>query len=66
LNGTVDVDGGTWNGLDAVNAVRQCLEFVETQEQVTMDIILLDLFTAPSDETEDETTNAIGNLLRVH
>ena len=31
-----------------------------------MDIILLDLFTAPTDETEDDTTNAIANLLRVH
>jgi len=55
------VDGGTAMGLDAMSAVEKCLELVDDDSQITMDIILLDKFT---DDAEDEVGDTIKNMLR--
>ena len=55
------VDGGTAMGLDAMSAVEKCLELVDDDSQITMDIILLDRFTGT---TEDEEGDTIKNMLR--
>lgn len=64
LNGRVNIDGGTWRGLDASSAVEKCLELVSDESQITLDIILLDQIFAPDSETYADTTNAINNLMR--
>ena len=52
-------------GLDAMSAVEQCLTKVGDDEtKVTLDIILLDRFTSPSDKEDDGDT--IMNMLRMH
>lgn len=48
-------------GLDAMSAVEKCLELVDDDSQITMDIILLDRFTGT---TEDEEGDTIKNMLR--
>lgn len=48
-------------GLDAMSAVEKCLELVDDDSQITMDIILLDKFT---DDAEDEVGDTIKNMLR--
>jgi len=45
--GSVYIDGGTAMGLDAITAVERCLEYVDSEEKVTLDIMLLDRFVAP-------------------
>jgi len=48
IDGGVYIDGGTAMGLDAISAVRRCLETVgDDQEKVTLDIMLLDMFVPP-------------------
>ena len=64
IDGTVDIDGGTYNGLDAVSAVERCMELVDDYSQVTLDIILLDRFDKPDQWTDIETT--LGNFSRKH
>ena len=51
-------------GLDAISAVERCLELVEDESLVTMDIILLDRFVPPAIEGDDGDT--IQNMLRKH
>ena len=63
INGGQFVDGGTAMGLDAMSAVEKCLELVDDDSQITMDIILLDRF---SDQAEEESGDTINNLLRQH
>lgn len=64
LDGGVYVDGGTAMGLDAISAVEKCLELVDDESQITLDIILLDRFaTTPGEEDDGDT---IANILRLH
>lgn len=63
-DGGVYVDGGTAMGLDAMSAVEKCLELVDEDSQITMDIILLDRFASPVKELDDQDT--ILNMLRMH
>lgn len=64
LDGGVYVDGGTAMGLDAISAVEKCLELVDDESQITLDIILLDRFAATPGEEDDGDT--IMNMLRLH
>ena len=56
LDGSVYVDGGTAMGLDAISAVEKCLELVEDESQITLDIILLDRFADVQIEDVDGET----------
>ena len=58
------IDGGTAMGLDAITAVERCLEKVDSEEQVTLDIMLLDRFVAPPEKQKDGDT--IHNWLRTY
>jgi len=51
-------------GLDAISAVEKCLELVDDETQITLDIILLDRFATPQDHDQDGDT--IANILRLH
>uniref|UniRef100_A0A7S3MN87 PNPLA domain-containing protein n=1 Tax=Favella ehrenbergii TaxID=182087 RepID=A0A7S3MN87_9SPIT len=64
FEGGVYIDGGTAMGLDAISAVERCLTHVDSEEQVTLDIMLLDRFVAPPPEQDDSDT--IANYLRYH
>ena len=63
IDGAQYIDGGTAMGLDAMSAVEKCLELVDDDSQITMDIILLDRFVEATEETSGNTLN---NLLRGH
>merc|ERR1712060_38311 len=68
LDGANYVDGGTAMGLDAMSGVKKCLELVGGDEsKITMDIMLLDRFVAPPEETEEDFNDkTIKNILRLH
>ena len=51
-------------GLDAISAVERCLDLVEDESQITMDIILLDRFVPPT--VEGDFGDTVQNLLRKH
>lgn len=50
-------------GLDAISAVERCLEFVDSEEQVTLDIMLLDRSMIKPPEHKDDG-DSIMNYLR--
>ena len=62
--GGVYVDGGTAMGLDAMSAVEKCLELVDDDSKITLDIMLLDRFALPPTELDDGDT--LKNLVRMH
>ena len=62
MDGAAYTDGGTAMGLDAVSAVEKCLELVDDESQITMDILLLDRFVKPQEEDDDGDT--VSNMLR--
>ena len=62
--GGVYVDGGTAMGLDAISAVEKCLELVDDESKITMDIMLLDRFAIPEHELDDGDT--LKNMVRMH
>ena len=64
IDGGVFIDGGTAMGVDAISAVESCLTVVDDQTKITLDIILLDRFTAPDPESDDGDT--IKNLIRLY
>lgn len=51
-------------GLDAISAVEKCLELVDDESKITMDIMLLDRFAVPEGELNDGDT--LKNMLRMH
>ena len=51
-------------GLDAMSAVEKCLDLVDDESKITMDIMLLDRFAIPAAELDDGDT--LKNMLRMH
>lgn len=51
-------------GLDAMSAVEKCLDLVDDESKITMDIMLLDRFAMPESELDDGDT--LKNMLRMH
>lgn len=64
LDGSVFTDGGTAMGLDAVTAIEMCQKYVDSDDQITLDIILLDRFEVPPSEADVQKT--ASNYLRMH
>ena len=57
----VFMDGGTvWN-INIDSAIQRCLEIVDDESQITLDVVILGDYEVPP-ETQDETT--IGNYMR--
>ena len=50
LDKAVYTDGGTAMGLDAVTAIEMCRKYVDSDDQITLDIILLDRSDLPKEE----------------
>ena len=42
------MDGGTVYDVDPVSAIQQCLEVVENEEDIIMDILLCENYTRPT------------------
>lgn len=60
--GKVFIDGGTvWN-INIDSAIQRCLEIVEDESQITLDVIILGDYEVAPEPLDDD--NVIGNFMR--
>ena len=64
--GTAWADGGCIDNLDVFSAIERCLEVVETEKQVTVDMIYCDNYGALPNETKLKTLDVLARVYLIH